>query len=155
MLILGLSAYYHDSAAALLRDGTIVAAAQEERFSRVKHDARFPSHAVRYCLQEAGATLADIDHVVFFEKPFLKFERLLDTYLAFAPRGFRSFATAMPIWLRDKLFQKKLIVDELAAIAADTRFGGSGPGPDAFPCTRATTLTGLGPPPAHSGPEPP
>ena len=132
MLILGLSAYYHDSAAALLRDGTIVAAAQEERFSRIKHDARFPSHAVRYCLQEAGATLADIDHVVFFEKPFLKFERLLDTYLAFAPRGFQSFATAMPIWLRDKLFQKKLIADELAAIAADTDFGGSRPSPEAL-----------------------
>ncbi|HWS25735.1 MAG TPA: carbamoyltransferase N-terminal domain-containing protein, partial [Xanthomonadales bacterium] len=133
MLILGLSAYYHDSAAALLRDGQIVAAAQEERFSRVKHDARFPSHAVRYCLHEAGVSLADVDHVVFFEKPFLKFERLLETYLAFAPRGFASFATAMPIWLRDKLFQKKLIADELAAIAADTASGGSGSCPDPQP----------------------
>ncbi|MBK9653922.1 MAG: carbamoyltransferase [Rhodanobacteraceae bacterium] len=146
MLILGLSAYYHDSAAALLRDGTIVAAAQEERFSRIKHDARFPSHAVRYCLQEAGATLADIDHVVFFEKPFLKFERLLDTYLAFAPRGFQSFATAMPIWLRDKLFQKKLIADELAAIAADTDFGGSGPSPEAL-ASAAGRASGQGPDP--------
>lgn len=118
MLILGISAYFHDSAAALLRDGHIVAAAQEERFSRVKHDARFPVQALRYCLQEAGVRLADVDHVVFFEKPFLKFERLLETYLAFAPRGFRSFATAMPIWLRDKLFQKKLIADELSAIEA-------------------------------------
>ena len=127
MLILGISAYFHDSAAALLRDGQIVAAAQEERFSRVKHDARFPAHAVRYCLREAGVSLTEIDHVVFFEKPFLKFERLLETYLAFAPRGFTSFATAMPIWLRDKLFQKKLIADELAAIAADAGFGGSGP----------------------------
>lgn len=116
MLILGLSAYFHDSAAALLRDGQIVAAAQEERFSRVKHDARFPALAVRYCLREAGVRLGEVDHVVFFEKPFLKFERLLETYLAFAPRGFRSFATAMPIWLRDKLFQKKLIADELQAI---------------------------------------
>ena len=117
MLTLGISAYFHDSAAALLRDGCIAAAAQEERFSRVKHDARFPAHAVRYCLQEAGVALADVDQVVFFEKPFLKFERLLETYLAFAPRGFTSFATAMPIWLRDKLFQKKLIADELAAVA--------------------------------------
>lgn len=119
MLILGISAYFHDSAAALLRDGVIVAAAQEERFSRIKHDAHFPAHAVRYCLQQAGIELADVDHVVFFEKPFLKFERLLETYLAFAPRGFASFATAMPIWLRDKLFQKKLITDELAAINCD------------------------------------
>lgn len=117
MLTLGISAYFHDSAAALLRDGRIVAAAQEERFSRVKHDARFPAAAVRFCLREAGVDLADVDQVVFFEKPFLKFERLLETYLAFAPRGFASFATAMPIWLRDKLFQKKLIADELAAIA--------------------------------------
>ncbi len=128
MVILGISAYFHDSAAALLRDGVIVAAAQEERFTRVKHDARFPAQALRYCLREAGVTLADVDHVVFFEKPFLKFERLLETYLAFAPRGFASFATAMPIWLRDKLFQKKLIADELAAIAAvpdPAGFGGS------------------------------
>lgn len=116
MLILGISAYFHDSAAALLRDGVIVAAAQEERFSRVKHDARFPVQAVCYCLQEAGVRLEDVDHIAYFEKPFLKFERLLETYLAFAPRGFRSFVTAMPIWLRDKLFQKKLIVDELQTL---------------------------------------
>jgi carbamoyltransferase len=116
VLVLGISAYYHDSAAAILRDGEIIAAAQEERFSRVKHDPRFPTQAVRYCLDAAGVRLAEVDHVVFFEKPFLKFERLLETYLAFAPRGFRSFATAMPIWIRDKLFQKKRIADELAAI---------------------------------------
>lgn len=135
MLILGISAYFHDSAAALLRDGVIVAAVQEERFSRVKHDARFPAQAVRYCLREAGVALADVDHVVFFEKPFLKFERLLETYLAFAPRGFASFATAMPIWLRDKLFQKKLIAEELAAIAASSY--GSGLRPDAPRSTEA------------------
>ncbi len=116
MLILGISAYFHDSAAVLLRDGHIIAAAQEERFSRQKHDARFPRLAVRYCLAEGGVSLADVDHIVFFEKPFLKFERLLETYLAFAPRGIRSFATAMPIWLREKLFQKKLIADALQEI---------------------------------------
>ena len=106
MLVLGLSAYYHDSAAALLRDGAIAAAAQEERFTRIKHDARFPSRAVRYCLQEAGVALDDVDAIVFYEKPFLKFERLLETYLATAPRGFRSFRSAMPIWTKQKLFQK-------------------------------------------------
>ncbi len=106
MRILGISAYYHDSAAALIVDGRIVAAAQEERFSRRKHDARFPSHAVRYCLQEAGIGLGDLDQVVFYDKPFLKFERLLETYVAFAPKGFRQFVNAMPVWLREKLFQK-------------------------------------------------
>jgi len=117
MRILGLSAFYHDSAAALLVDGRIVAAAQEERFTRKKHDAGFPEHAIAYCLDEAGIALDDVDHVVFYEKPFLKFERLLETYAAFAPRGFRSFSTAMPIWLREKLFQKDLISRKLAAIA--------------------------------------
>jgi len=116
MLILGISAYFHDSAAILLRDGEIVAAAQEERFTRVKHDARFPDAAVRYCLSAAGVNLSEVDHIVFFEKPFLKFERLLETYLAFAPRGLASFATSMPIWLRDKIFQKKLLKDALLAI---------------------------------------
>src|SRR3989338_7361858 len=106
MRSLGISAYYHDSAAALVEDGRIVAAAQEERFSRRKHDARFPQHAVRYCLQEAGIGLDDLDQVVFYDKPFLKFERLLETYVAFAPRGFRQFVNAMPVWLREKLFQK-------------------------------------------------
>jgi carbamoyltransferase len=113
MLILGVSAYYHDSAAALVRDGEIVAAAQEERFSRRKHDASFPEHAIRYCLADAGITAADLDHVVFYEKPFLKFERLLETYTAFAPRGFASFAAALPTWLGEKLFQKSMLVKEL------------------------------------------
>jgi carbamoyltransferase len=102
--ILGISAYYHDSAAALVVDGRIVAAAQEERFSRVKHDDRFPTHAVAWCLQEAGLTGADLDYVGFYDKPFLKFERLLETYLAYAPRGFQSFVRAMPVWLRQKLY---------------------------------------------------
>jgi len=111
--ILGISAYYHDSAAALVVDGRIVAAAQEERFSRRKHDARFPVHAVRFCLDHAQLAPDDIDSVVFYEKPFLKFERLLETYLAFAPRGYRSFAMAMPLWIREKLFQKDLLGREL------------------------------------------
>ena len=106
MWCLGLSAYYHDSAAALIKDGAIVAAAQEERFSRKKHDARFPEHALRYCLQAAGLALGDVDRVVFYDKPFLKFERLLETYVAFAPSGLRSFVAAMPVWLKEKLFQK-------------------------------------------------
>ena len=113
MRILGISAYYHDSAAALVIDGRIVAAAQEERFSRRKHDARFPVHAVRFCLEHAHLAPDDIDAVVFYEKPFLKFERLLETYLAFAPRGYRSFAMAMPLWIREKLFQKDLLGREL------------------------------------------
>lgn len=116
MIVLGISAYYHDSAAALIRDGVIVAAAQEERFTRKKHDARFPEHAIRYCLREAGITLDAVDSIVFFEKPLVKFERLLETYLAFAPRGFASFKTAMPLWLKEKLFQKNLLTDSLAAL---------------------------------------
>ena len=111
--ILGISAFYHDSAAALVVDGNLVAAAQEERFSRVKHDANFPRRAIACCLEEAGLTLVDVDHVAFFDKPFLKFERLLETYLAFAPRGFHSFLTAMPLWLKEKLFQKRLLYNEL------------------------------------------
>lgn len=103
MNILGISAFYHDSAAALVRDGEIVAAAQEERFTRKKHDFRFPQNAIDYCLQEAGITPAELDHVVFYDKPLLKFERLLETYLAFAPAGFKSFLEAMPLWLRQKL----------------------------------------------------
>ena len=114
MKILGLSAYYHDAAACLVVDGEIVAAAQEERFTRIKHDAAFPTHAIQYCLSEAGIVASDIDKVVFYDKPFLKFERLLETYLAFAPRGFTSFVTALPVWLKDKLFQKKVISDALA-----------------------------------------
>ncbi len=116
MKIVGISAYYHDSAAAVLVDGAIVAAAQEERFSRKKHDDGFPTNAVRYCLEAAGCGLADIDQIVFYEKPFLKFERLVETYLAFAPRGYKSFATAMPLWLKEKLFQKRLLVDALRAV---------------------------------------
>jgi carbamoyltransferase len=117
MRILGISAFYHDSAAALVRDGLVVAAAQEERFSRKKHDARFPVHAVDYCLSQEGVSLDEIDYVVFYEKPFLKFERLLETYLSFAPRGLRSFQMAVPLWLREKLFQKNLLRDELKKYA--------------------------------------
>ncbi len=112
MRILGISAFYHDSAAALIEDGTIIAAAQEERFTRKKHDADFPRHAVDYCLAEAGIGLSDIDFVAFYDKPFLKFERLLETYLSFAPKGFSSFKTAMPVWLREKLFQKDMLRKE-------------------------------------------
>ncbi|MGE5315293.1 MAG: carbamoyltransferase [Acidobacteriota bacterium] len=104
MTILGISAFYHDAAAALLRDGQIIAAAQEERFSRKKHDERFPAHAIDYCLREAGMRAAELDAVVFYDKPFTKFNRLLETYLHFAPRGFRSFVMAMPVWLKDKLW---------------------------------------------------
>lgn len=113
MNILGLSAYYHDSAACLLREGEIVAAAQEERFTRKKHDASFPKNACSYCLRAGGITAADVDHVVFYDKPFVKFERLLETYLAFAPRGFKSFRNSMPLWLKDKLFQKARIIADL------------------------------------------
>ena len=111
--ILGISAFYHDSAAAIIQDGEIVAAAQEERFSRLKHDSRFPKNAINYVLEEGKVELNNIDYIVFFEKPFLKFERLLETYLAFAPVGFKSFSLAMPIWLRQKLFQKKYLFDLL------------------------------------------
>ena len=111
--ILGISAFYHDSAAALIIDGDIVAAAQEERFSRKKHDARYPTNAVNYVLNEGQVKLSEIDHIVFFEKPFLKFERLLETYMAFAPKGFKSFSLSMPVWLREKLFQKKFLFDNL------------------------------------------
>jgi carbamoyltransferase len=119
MRILGISAFYHDSAAALLVDGRIVAAAQEERFTRKKQDARFPVHAIAYCLEEGGCKLDDVDYVVFYEKPFLKFERLLETYVAFAPQGYRSFAMAIPLWIREKLFQKDIIRRELQALAPD------------------------------------
>jgi carbamoyltransferase len=107
--ILGVSAFYHDSAAALIEDGRIVAAAQEERFTRKKHDSGFPGNAVAFCLEHAGLKLADVDFVAFYDKPFLKFERLLETYVAFAPRGFASFRMAVPVWLREKLFQKDLL----------------------------------------------
>ena len=111
--ILGISAFYHDSAAAILIDGKIIAAAQEERFTRIKHDANYPFYAVDFVLKKANLRLSDIDKIVFFEKPFLKFERLLETYVALAPKGFKSFCKAMPIWLKEKLFQKKLILDQL------------------------------------------
>jgi carbamoyltransferase len=119
MRILGISAFYHDSAAALVEDGRIVAAAQEERFTRKKHDASFPRQAVRYCLEAAGAELSQIDHVAFYDKPFLKFERLLETYIALAPRGFRSFQMAIPLWLREKLFQKGLLRNKLREFDED------------------------------------
>jgi carbamoyltransferase len=119
MRILGISAFYHDSAAALVEDGRIIAAAQEERFTRKKHDASFPRQAVRYCLEAAGAELSQIDHVAFYDKPFLKFERLLETYIALAPRGFLSFQMAIPLWLREKLFQKSLLRNKLREFDED------------------------------------
>ncbi len=114
--ILGISAYYHDSAAALVSEGKIIAAAQEERFTRKKHDAGFPSHAITYCLEEAGIELADVNYVVFYDKPLIKFERILETYLSYAPRGFKSFLAAMPIWLKEKLFLKTTLKRELSAL---------------------------------------
>ena len=108
--ILGISAFYHDSAAALIINGDIVAAAQEERFTRKKHDPRYPFNAVNYVLSEGKLKLNEVDYIVFFEKPFLKFERLLETYMAFAPKGFKSFSLSMPLWLREKLFQKRFFV---------------------------------------------
>ena len=113
MKILGISAYYHDSAACLIEDGRIIAAAQEERFSRKKADARFPKHAIAYCLKEANLSLKDVDYVTFYDKPLIKFERLLETYLAFAPKGFKSFVMSMPVWLKDKLFLKATLKKEL------------------------------------------
>ncbi|MFM7319302.1 MAG: carbamoyltransferase N-terminal domain-containing protein, partial [bacterium] len=107
--ILGISAFYHDSAAALVVDGQIIAAAQEERFTRKKHDPAFPSQAVHYCLQEAGLTLDDLDYIAFYDKPLVKFERLLESYLAYAPAGFKSFAMAIPLWLKDKIHTRKAI----------------------------------------------
>ena len=120
MYILGISAFYHDSAACLLKDGEIVAAVQEERFTRKKHDAGFPTHAIQYCLKEAEIAATDIDNVVFYEKPFVKFERLLETYLAFAPKGFTSFAKAMPVWIKDKLFQKSVLIKKLKSTLDDS-----------------------------------
>ena len=119
MRVLGISAFYHDSAAALIDDGEVVAAAQEERFSRKKQDSGFPAGAIAYCLEEAGIEMGDVDYVAFYDKPFLKFERLIETYVAFAPRGFQSFRMAMPVWLKEKLFQKSLLRDKLRAEAPD------------------------------------
>ena len=119
MRVIGISAFYHDSAAALVEDGRIVAAAQEERFTRKKFDESFPQNAVRYCLEATGTRLCDVDYVVFYEKPFLKFERLVETYLAYAPRGLASYVKALPVWLGEKLFQRKLLSDELKRIDPD------------------------------------
>jgi carbamoyltransferase len=123
MRILGISAYYHDSAAALIEDGRIIAAAQEERFTRRKHDARFPRHAISYCLEAAGIGLDDVDHIAFFEKPLVKFERLIETYLANAPKGFRSFKTAMPVWIKEKLFQKSNLEQALKPFSTSGEVG--------------------------------
>src|ERR1051326_2618947 len=116
MKVLGISAFYHDSAAAIVENGKIIAAAQEERFTRKKHDASFPKEAVKFCLQYGGSSLGDLDAIVFYDKPVLKFERLIETYYGFAPRGFRSFVMAIPVWLREKMFLKRLINQELKAI---------------------------------------
>ena len=125
MRVLGISAFYHDSAAALVEDGRIVAAAQEERFTRRKHDPRFPRHAAAWCLAEAGCGLDGVDHVVFYDEPFLKFERLLETYVAMAPRGFRSFRMALPVWVKEKLFQKRLLKERLGELPGADGWNGS------------------------------
>ena len=113
MDILGISAFYHDSAAALVKDGEIVAAAQEERFTRIKHDFNFPRRAIEYCLKEAGITMADVEYVGFYDKPLLKFERILETYLSYAPRGIASFLQAIPLWLKGKLHIRETLAKEL------------------------------------------
>ena len=111
--VLGISAFYHDSAASIVLDDEIIAAAQEERFTRKKHDASYPKNAINYVLKEAGLKLNEVDHIVFYEKPFLKFERLLETYVGFSPSGFKSFSMSMPLWLSEKIFQKKMLFEEL------------------------------------------
>ena len=123
MYILGISAYYHDSAACLLHDGDILAAVQEERFTRIKNDEAFPAHSIRYCLEYAGITLSQVDHIVYYEKPFLKFERLLETHLAFAPIGIRSFLKAMPLWLKEKLYFKRMLIKGLQNIDPNWKYG--------------------------------
>ena len=112
--ILGISAFYHDSAATLVKNGEIISAVQEERFTRIKHDSSFPINSIKFLLKEQNINMSDVNYIVFYEKPFLKFERLLETYLAFAPKGFKSFKMAIPIWLREKLFQKKFIINSIA-----------------------------------------
>ena len=114
--ILGVSAFYHDSAACLVSDGDIVAAAQEERFTRKKFDAGFPSNAIRFCLEQGGITLADLKYFVFYDKPLIKFERLLETYVAFSPKGIKSFLAAMPVWLKEKILMKRMLQDELVSL---------------------------------------
>src|SRR2546426_3762860 len=121
MNILGISAFYHDSAACLVRDGDVIAAAQEERFTRKKHDPGFPLNAIRYCFSEAGVSLSDLDYIVFYDKPLLKFERLLETYLSFAPKGLRSFLMSMPVWIEEKLFLKKLLLREFSELHSGRR----------------------------------
>lgn len=121
MIILGISAFYHDSAAAIIEDGVIIAAAQEERFTRKKHDPGFPSNAVAFCLEYAGTTLNELDAIVFYDKPLLKFERLLETYYAFAPKGLKSFITAMPVWIKEKMFLKRMIREELTKLGYDKK----------------------------------
>ena len=121
MKILGISAYYHDSAAALVSDGIITAAAQEERFTRIKHDPAFPANAIEYCLQTEGVMISDIDHIVFYDKPMLKFDRLLETYLSQAPKGFKSFCMAMPVWLKEKLYLKSVLRKEFELLGANTK----------------------------------
>jgi len=120
--ILGISAFYHDSSAALIKDGEIISAVQEERFTRIKHDDSFPFEAIKFILKKSNLTLNDIDHIVFYEKPFLKFERLLETYLSFAPFGFKSFAKSMPLWIKEKLFMKKMIIDSLNSIDINFKY---------------------------------
>ena len=117
MYILGISAYYHDAAATLLKDGIIIAAAQEERFTRIKHDPAFPVNAIRYCLDAAFINIDDLECIVFYDKPFLKFERLLETYIRFSPKGLRSFLKAMPAWMKEKIFIKKEIRDGLKKVS--------------------------------------
>jgi carbamoyltransferase len=119
--ILGISAYYHDSAACLLCDGDIVTAVQEERFSRKKQDAAFPFHAIRYCLETGKVSLGDLEAIAFYDKPLVKFERLLETYLGFAPSGIRSFAAAMPVWIKEKLFLKKMLRDEFKVLTGEKK----------------------------------
>lgn len=116
MKILGISAFYHDSAAAIIDNGEIIAAAQEERFTRKKHDPNFPANAVRFCLEYSGLTLGQLDAIAFYDKPLLKFERLLETYYAFVPKGLSSFITAIPVWLKEKMFLKRLLLEELEKI---------------------------------------
>jgi carbamoyltransferase len=121
--ILGISAFYHDSAACLIRDGRIVAAAQEERFTRQKFDARFPTHAINYCLREGGISLKDLEYIVFYDKPLIKFERLLETYVAFSPKGIKSFLAAMPVWMKEKLLLKSEIQNQLVSLNGINKWG--------------------------------
>ena len=122
MYILGISAFYHDSAAAITQSGNILSACQEERFTRIKHDASFPKNAIQACIKNSGIDPEKIDHVVFYDKPFLKFERLLETYITFAPRGFQSFAKAIPLWVKEKILQKNLLIKELSSILPNVKW---------------------------------